>query len=266
MQLSDVLLRLLGFRRSKPKTTAGRVMRRARQVLTVLAAVYLLFCLFPQTVFVHSVQAGGIRLYSMSPIPEQAGVLLEQVQARVALSELYQPDDRFRVFVCNSKALFTLLAPGHRQAFGVSMWVTGNIILADADLRENVARAFRPNWNTRSFTGVVTHEAAHSLVGRRISVFASLRLPTWLREGYSEYLAGEGSYPEAEGDRLIAAGTVPASGPFMYHVYRRMVEYLIKVESRNIRDLAADPPAEEQVKQKMRQWVEQTVLTGKTDG
>jgi hypothetical protein len=265
MRFPEVMLRLLGLKRSKPKTPAGRIMRRVRQGLALLAVVYLLVELFPQMIFAHSVEAGGIRLYSMSAIREQAGPLLEQVQARLARSELYQPGDTFKVFVCNSKTLYMLLAPGHRQAFGVSMPVTDKIILADADLRDNVAKAFRPTWNTRSFTGVVTHEIGHSLVRHRISVLASVRLPRWLSEGYSEYLAGEGSYPEADGDRMIAAGTDSGGGPFVYLVYRRMVEYLIKVEGRSIRDLAADPPNEEEVKQKMRRWVQQAVPAGTAD-
>ncbi len=265
MRATTALLWLLGWSRSKPKTRAGRIWRYCKCAASVPACLYVLFAFFPQLIFSHSIQVAGIRLYSMSPISEQAGGLLEQVQARLAQSELYQSGDTFKVFVCNSKTLYTLLAPGHRQTFGVSMPVTDNIILADADLRENVARAFRPAWNTRSFTGVVTHEIGHSLVRRRISVFASITLPRWLSEGYSEYLAGEGSYPEAEGDKLIAAGTSAAGGPFMYLVYRRMVEYLIQVEGRSIRDLAADPPAEEQVKQKMRQWVQEAAPAGKTD-
>ena len=257
MRLSGVLLWLIGWNRKKPITRAGKAWRGFKHVASVLGCLYVLLQFFPQVVFAHSLEAGGIRVYSMSPVPEHAKTLLGEIHAKLAASELYRPTDTFNVFVCNSRALYTLLAPGARDAFGVSMPVTGKIILADADLEGNVAMAFRPEWNKRSFTGVVTHECGHSLVRRRIDMFASLRLPRWLSEGYSEYLAGDSSYPQAEGDRQIIRGSDSGGGAFTYLVYWRMAEYLIDGQGRRIEDLAAHPPDENQVKQQMRRWLQE---------
>ncbi len=54
------------------------------------------------------------------------------------------------------------------------------------------------------------------------------KLPTWINEGYCDYVAHESSFPEAQGLRLIAAGKQDPSGSFQYFIYRQMIRYLIE--------------------------------------
>ncbi len=106
-----------------------------------------------------------------------------------------------RIFVCNRPWLFRLLSPISAGAFAYSLPVTDNVFVANADLVHNVARSAAPDFNTRSFSAVAAHEITHGLIRHRVGLLHSL--PTWVVEGYCDYVARESSFPEAEGLRLL---------------------------------------------------------------
>jgi hypothetical protein len=112
-------------------------------------------------------------------------------------------------------------------AFAYSLPVTDNVFVANADLVHNVAHSAASDFNTRSFSGVAAHEITHGLLRHRVGLFRSL--PTWVVEGYCDYVAHESSFPEAKGLHLLATGQLDPSGSFQYFVYHQMVRYLIEV-------------------------------------
>ena len=73
MRFSSVLLWMTGWNCKKPKTRVGKVWRGIKYAASVFACLYVLLQFFPQVIFAHSLEAGGIRLYSTSPIPSKPG-------------------------------------------------------------------------------------------------------------------------------------------------------------------------------------------------
>ena len=228
--LWDLLLRSFGFGRQKPATPLRRGLRRSNQLLTLVGLIWFGLHLFPQVVFGHSITADGVTVYARSPLPAATSERISEAMALVAKSELAVPGRSERVFICNQRWLYTILGPTSFRAFAFSMPITGNIFVADADVERNVARSRSSAYNTRSFSSVLAHEITHGLIRRRLGTFRSVRLPSWLAEGYCDYVAQESSFPEAEGVRLLTSGEDDPSRSFDYFVGRQMVTHLIDRE------------------------------------
>ena len=261
-----ILLKLFGFKREKPKTMLGKIVRRCEYAVTALAVAYLFLQLFPQVVFAHSVQAHGIRIYCAESITGDVDPTLSEIQSRIADSSLARNDQSFTVFICNSKWLYAFFSPLSRGSFGIANPVTQSIFVADAEVSRNQSRRFGVSHNARSFVSVVTHEAGHVLMRRRFGFWTNRKSPRWLKEGYCEMLAGESSFSEEAGDSLLAEGEHDSSVSFRYFTYRRMVEYLIQDRKMTIKELVRDAPDEEKVSADTRDWIRQRIIEPEAEG
>lgn len=214
------------FNPSKPRTRLGRWSRRTGQMLSVLVLLYVSLYTFPQILFPYSYSVQGVTLYARSPLPPATPKRIAEIVKLIQRSELTVAGRSERIFICDRPWLFRLLSPTSSGAFAYSLPVTDNVFVANADLVHNVARSAAPDFNVRSFSAVAAHEITHGLIRHRIGLLGSL--PTWIIEGYCDYVAHESSFPEALGLRLLAAGQQHPSGSFRYFVFRQMVSYLIE--------------------------------------
>ena len=162
---------------------------------------------------------------------------IAEIAALVSRSELAVPLRREKIFVCNSPWLFRLFCPRTTGAFGAAVTFTDHVFVAQADLTTNLARRDAPSYNVRGFSPLVAHEITHGLIRKRLGTIPAFRLPDWVAEGYCEYVAGEGSFPDDEGLRLLAAGQSHPSSAFRYFLYRQMVTYLIDQRGLSFREV-----------------------------
>ena len=218
--------RRLGFNQPKPRTRIGRWFRRYGQTLVVIVLLYVGLQAFPQVLFPYSYSTQGVTLYARFPFPSETTNRISAIVKLVDRSELVVAGLSERIFVCNQPWLFRLFSPMSAGAFAYSLLVTNNVFVANADLVHNVARSAAPDFNTRSFSAVAAHEITHGLIRHRVGFFHSL--PTWVVEGYCDYVAHESSFPEAKGLYLLATGKQDPSGSFQYFIYRQMIRYLIE--------------------------------------
>jgi len=204
--------------RPKPKTRLGKFLRRIERALVALLLLYAGLQAFPQVLFAHSVSAQGITIYSRDPLPREATVRIAEIAALVARSEIAVPGRREKIFVCNSPWLFRLFCPRTTGAFGAAVSFTDHVFVAQADLTTNLARRDAPGYNVRAFSPLVAHEITHGLIRKRLGTIPAFRLPDWVAEGYCEYVAGEGSFPDNEGLRVLTAGQSHPSSAFRYYL------------------------------------------------
>ncbi len=225
------LLRIFGLRRPAPTTAFGRAARRLERAATVLAVCYVGLQAFPQVLFAHNVTAQGITLYSRAPLPTaETTACLDRAVALLRQSELAVPGRAEKIFVCDSPWLFRLFSPTSASAFAYSVPITDHVFIASADFRQDVARSSAPEHNTRSLSGVIAHEITHGLIRHRLGWWRGVRLPMWVAEGYCDYVARDGSFPAAEGRRLLAEDRIDPTPSFRYYRYRQMVRWLIEVK------------------------------------
>lgn len=91
----------------------------------------------------------------------------------------------------------------------------------------------------RSFSSVAAHEITHGLIRHRLGLLRGIRLPSWVAEGYCDFVARESSFPEAEGLRLFASGQSHPSMSYRYFTYRQMVRYLVEDEHLTFSEVVA---------------------------
>ncbi len=218
--------RCLSFNQTKSRTRLGRWLRRSGQLLVVFVLLYIGLYTFPQILFPYSYSTQGVTLYARFPLPSETTERIAEIVNLIDRSELAVAGRTERIFVCNQPWLFRLLSPMSAGAFAYSLPVTDNVFVANADLVHNVVHSAAPDFNTRSFSAVAAHEITHGLIRHRVGLFHSL--PTWVVEGYCDYVACESSFPNAKGLHLLATGQQHPSGSFQYFIYRQMVSYLIE--------------------------------------
>lgn len=221
-------LRLLGFRRSAPKTKFGRYTRVSQRTLGAVGLLYVALLAFPQVLFAHSVTDRGVTIYSRTPLPAETLTRISEINDLVSASELAVSGRNEGIFLCNNPWLFRLFAPLSADAFAASSPVRDHVFVAQADLAGNVARNRKPKHNTRSFSSVAAHEITHGLIWHRLGLIRGVRLAPWVAEGYCDYIARESSFPEAEGLALLRGGGEDPSPAFRYFKYRQMVRYLLE--------------------------------------
>jgi hypothetical protein len=192
----------------------------------VLVLLYVGLYTFPQVLFPYSYRMQGVTIYARSPFPSETTERIAEIVKLIDRSELAVAGRTERIFVCNQPWLFRLLSPISAGAFAYSLPVTDNVFVANADLVHNLARSAAPDFNTRSFSAVAAHEITHGLIRHRVGLLHSP--PTWVVEGYCDYVAQESSFPEAKGLHLLATGKHHPSGSFRYFIYRQMVSYLLE--------------------------------------
>ena len=243
-----IFLRLLGLRLPTPTTAFGRMMRRVERTATILACAYFALQAFPQVLFAHSVTTQGITVYSRAPLPAETAACVDRAAALLRQSELSVPGRTEKVFVCDAPWLYRLFCPMGAEAFACSVPFTDDAFIASADFEHDVARSFAAEHNARSLSGVMAHEITHGLIRHHLGFIRGVRLPTWVAEGYCDYVARDSSFPAAEGRRLLVSDQIDPSPSFRYFRYRQMVRRLIDVDHLSFDQVVAranDPAAVE---------------------
>lgn len=244
----SLLLRSCGLYRPAPKTPGACLRRRLERALQILGVLYLGLQAFPQVLFAHSVTAAGITVYARAPLPPETAACLTRAAALTQQSELAVPGRRERAFVCDSPWLYLLWSPTSAQSFACSVPLTDNVFIADADFAHDTARSSAPAYNVRTLSTVVAHEITHGLIRHRLGWWRGIRLPSWVAEGYCDYVAREGSFPDARGQQLLAAGQSDPSASFRYYKDRQMMRYLKEIRGLSFEQIVAradDPTAVE---------------------
>ena len=254
MKITHIILRIFGFRKPPPKTKFGKVWRVCDRAILIVALGYLALWLNPQVLFGYSISYDGFIVYAREPIPDGISSILEDAKTKLTSSRLLEDDDNFRVFLCDSKAVFWLMSPFARHAFASSYPINDHIFVARADVSTNTAGTYRTT-NSRILSDVITHECGHVLIARRLGRRTAYLKPSWIQEGYCEYLADSSTVSEENGDAWILRGWEEKSVPLDYHLWRRMVEYLITQENKDIQELISMPPDYNDILTKTRDWI-----------
>lgn len=236
----------------RSKGRASSAVRYVERALLLVLVAYAAVHVYPQALFAHSFSRDGLTIYSRTALPASVADRTTEIVGLLNRSELAVSEQRHRVFICNDPWLFRLFSPLHSRSFAVSVPLTNHVFVADVDLASNTASTRHPRFNRRSFSGVVAHEITHRLIRARVGLARWLGLESWIVEGYSDYIAGESSFPESDGLALLAEGRSDPSKSFQYFLWRQMVEYLVQARGLAFDDLVAMGPEAHRVEMDTR--------------
>lgn len=213
---------------------------KALRYLTVSAVVaYVLLLSFPQVLFAHEISYKNFKVYSREPLDKNIYALLDNVDARLAASEINSKDVKPKIFLTNSHGLYAFLSLYiGTQSFAKALPVlpTDNVFVNKADVvNDSVFRNSQTD-NRRSLSEVIAHEVTHLLIKRKFGYWKNLTAPSWKKEGYAEYAAGGTLLDHEMGVRKWKESPVDDSG-YRYFKYYMMVKYLIETRKLSVEDL-----------------------------
>ncbi len=222
-----------------------RWLRRAMLVASAVVLSYVGLLLRPQLVFAHETRSGNVVLHSRAALPPRALDIAERARQRAARSPFYDHQATYDVFFCDTPTLFALFARNDYRVGGVASGLTHDIFLRPAHVDRD--RIVGPSGveasGDRTLTYFIAHEITHVMVMRRVGLIRYLRLRTWQREGYADYVAKAGAFDSSAallGLRTQAPELDPRRSG-LYDRYHLLVAYMLDHEGMTPEDLMAAP-------------------------
>lgn len=211
----------------------------------VVVLVYAFLLIFPQVIFPYKVIIDQFTVYADTPLDNNIYKIIPEAGQRIKKSELYRDDISFRLFLCNQSWRYWLLTQGKVNTAAIAETnITRNIYFNKCDVANNemVPRKGAVfDHKDRPLTYYFAHEMTHILESNYAGRYN--RAPSWLREGYADYI-GKGGNFDFEGNLELLKENDPALNPKngLYNQYHLMVAYLLDNQKMSIREVYLHPP------------------------
>ena len=177
--------------------------RQGVYVLLILAAVSPAFA--PQLLaFPYSAEVEGHRVYSETPIPARFAALIAEADRRAAASPIAQTKRDQPIFLTRGGWRWTWLTGQTRGSFAITRPLTEAIVVNRSDPARDLVTTRRDVAPETSLTRVLAHEMTHGAIRAHFGLAADWKYPTWVREGYCDYVGGGTSLTDAEAAKLMA--------------------------------------------------------------
>lgn len=194
-----------------------------------ISLTYILILIFPSFLFANNLEYKNftVHYHSNEINLEQLKSVLDNSENLLKSSELFNPEINQDIFLCNNFNEFTFFALFSRKAFAVNYPLTQNIFLSKSSISKNsISRNDKEN-NERTLSGVIAHEATHSLLENKLGTLKYKLLPNWKNEGYCDFVANESSFDEQKGLQDICSDKDNSNNPsFKYFEYKTITKYL----------------------------------------
>ncbi len=247
-----------------------------RIIFTILMSGALCFglaatvLLFPQFMFAHNIEHQNVRVYAAEEIDESISEAIDQAIALIAVSEIYDPEYAFDVFLANN-TIFNDIDGAILGQWPAARATHNNVVVkAPLDLAAGVVLTERSRIN---FVYLLAHEMTHCLQANHFGMLTFNPLshpPMWKLEGYPEYVARKPMLKETgyelkhEVDRFLSISASASDGwalidqdhylPLIYYKGRLMVEYLADVRGMSYVDIIKDNRTEAYVWEEVIAW------------
>ena len=229
-------------------------------VLFGIALLYVGLLLYPSILFSHNYEYSNCSIYSDRVIDEKIEQLIDEANNRVSKSDLLKKNVHFKIYICNDMWRMWLFSMGSTNAGAVVHYnFTRDIIFRPVDIKNN--KIIPPDtWyfakDTTAFLDrPLTYYIAHEMVHVLQSHFTNRgdwKHPVWLREGYADYIAKDGSFDFSK-NQLMLRNNAPELDPEkgLYRYYHLLVAYLLDKKGMKIKDIYQNPPEEEMLKKEV---------------
>jgi hypothetical protein len=156
--------------------------------------------------FPYEATVGADHVYSAVPITAaQLRPLLGRTDTLVAASPLHSGTESRNIYLTDGGWRWTWLAGSSQGAFALTRPFAEAVIVNRADLTRDRVFNGAAIAGTRTLSGVIAHEKCHGMLRRRFGVIRERSVPTWLSEGYCDYVAQNSSLTDAQAAALQAA-------------------------------------------------------------
>ena len=230
---------LEAYRAYREVTRRSRVYKVVRYLVASAILVYIFLLSFPQPIFAYETSDNGFTIYSREPLDSNIHTVLATVDAKLLASGLADKTVKPRIFISNSHGLYKFLSlyvGGSSFGKAYPLLPTTNIFINKSDVTRDLVFRDAGAYRERSLSGVIAHEVTHLLVRKKYGYIKNLMLPTWKKEGYSEYVAGGSLLDYETGVRFWKTNPANDSG-YRYFKYYLLVKHLIEVKKVSVEEL-----------------------------
>ena len=208
-------------------------MKRVKKIslfsVTFFLIGYLLFLLFPQMLFQKKIVYKSFVVHSHLELDKNIFSILDSVESSINCSELHKTKaEKYNIYLCNDFFEYFFYAPAIAHSFACSNPLTNNIILSKSNVLHNIVERNSGENSFRTLSGTIVHEITHLFIKNHLGLIKYLNIDTWKNEGYSDFIAKEGSFDYIKGISFLCNHEKPNSSSFKYFKYRLYIEYLIK--------------------------------------
>jgi hypothetical protein len=140
---------------------------------------------------------------------------------------------------------FALFALNRHRAGGIAYGLTSNVWLRPTNIERDLIRSTGEEVpGERTLTYFIVHEIVHGMLSKHIGRWRYLQLPTWLNEGYADFVAKDGRFDFAATHKRYVEGA-PELDPErsrLYLRYQLMVSYWLEIRGLSVEQLLRLPP------------------------
>ena len=192
--------------------------------------------------FPYERRVGATVVYSETPIPDGIDTVIGRSADRLRTSELFKPGVLGgRIFITQGGWRWRLLSFDTPTAFAQTRPFGDNVVVNRADIALDRVWTGAPIAGERALSDVIAHERTHILIRMQFGLLADRTFPTWLREGYCDYVANSSSLSDQQASKLVSEGRrIPA---LFYYQSRKRVERALLDNGGSARRLFQSPPA-----------------------
>ncbi len=164
-------------------------MKIVNYIVSGLVVIYLSLIIYPNFLFGNTIKYKNFTIHSTQPLGDQIKTILDQAEEKLLACDVYDKSVVHNIYVCNNFNLFSFLAPISRKAFACNYPIINNIIIANCNVSQNEAfKNDAKDQYTRNLSTLITHEATHTLIEKKIGFWKFKRLAKWKHEGYCDYV------------------------------------------------------------------------------
>ena len=230
---------------------------RSIKGLLVACGVYVLLLLFPQPLFPYRASAANIAIWSSERLPAEIQPILEEAHRRISTSPLFDPADQYRVYLCQTDALFTLFANYKHRVGGVTYaYFNQNVFLRPSHVARN--RLLGPSGSEvpgdRTLVYFISHELTHAMTARAVGRLSYSKLGPWRLEGYADYVGKGEPLDVPRWAEALRSGDIAMdpSQSGLYNRYHLVVAYLLDRQHFTVKDLMSREWDVEQIESELR--------------
>lgn len=230
-----------------------RIFKITSLSFVTLGFAYLALLIYPSILFAHKIVYDNCTIYSDCRIDDNIKFVIDDAIKRVSKSELYDNNIHFNIYICNKLWRLDFFTQGNSYAGAVTHYhLTGNIFFRPCDIPNN--KIIPPDsWLTtkhpfsfsdRPLSYYFAHEMTHKLEANYTGAL-NFSQPTWLTEGYADYIGKSGNFDFYENLKLLhdnAPELDPKLG--LYRYYHLRVAYLLDKKGLTIKDVYKNTPDE----------------------
>lgn len=175
--------------------------------------------------------------------------ILDSVQLLLNKSDLQVDDLKHRIFLAHGSFYEKIIKLSGQKAFAFS-FQDKQIYLAEADFKKGIFSRNNNEYEIRNMVQLIAHESVHN---QQYYSYTQRKKPSWINEGYAEYvtylpLIHNGEYQLKDAIKLVeeSRGQYWLRSEYGYwdiweYKYARvLIEYLIDVKGMTIQDIIND--------------------------